>query len=90
MQMNETQEVHLWVSVPEAGSRLYGVSPQRSYQLAADGLLPTVRFGRRLLVPIRALEALGDAAVDRAREISRDRVAGGEPARASKVPHAAV
>ena len=47
----------LTVSVEEAG-RLLGVSRGLAYELAATGKLPTVRLGRRLVVPKVALERL--------------------------------
>jgi excisionase family DNA binding protein len=47
----------LAVSVPEAG-RLLGVGRITAYRAAKAGRLPTVRFGRRLVVPVRALEKM--------------------------------
>lgn len=44
-------------SVPEAGQAL-GISRQSAYQAARTGELPTVKIGRRLLVPRRALETM--------------------------------
>lgn len=41
-------------TVPEAG-RLLGLSKNSSYEAAARGELPTIRIGRRLLVPVTAL-----------------------------------
>jgi excisionase family DNA binding protein len=50
-------------SVEEAG-RLLGLSRNTAYARAADGTLPTIRFGRRLLVPKATLDRLlGNAAV---------------------------
>jgi hypothetical protein len=48
------------LSVPEAGKRYFGLSAQGSYSAAARGDLPIIRLGRRLRVPIRALEAMLD------------------------------
>jgi excisionase family DNA binding protein len=45
------------VSVPEAGRQL-GVGRDAAYRAAALGQLPTIRIGRRLLVPRAALERL--------------------------------
>jgi excisionase family DNA binding protein len=47
----------LVVSVAEAG-RLLGVSRAFAYELAARGELPTIRLGRRILVPKAALLAM--------------------------------
>ncbi len=49
----------LALSVEEAGG-LLGISRDLAYDLVARGELPSVRLGRRLVVPRRALEeALG-------------------------------
>ena len=56
--MSETQ---LTISVPEAGLRYFGLSRNSSYLAAARGELPTVRIGRLLRVPVRALERMLDA-----------------------------
>jgi excisionase family DNA binding protein len=47
----------LTYTVAEAG-QLLGVSRGSAYQAARAGQLPTVRIGRRLLVPRHALEQL--------------------------------
>ena len=46
----------LALSVEEAGA-LLGISRDLAYDLVARGELPSVRLGRRLVVPRRALEA---------------------------------
>jgi excisionase family DNA binding protein len=51
----------LTYTVPEAG-RLLGISRGAAYAAAADKTLPTIRIGRRLLVPRAALERLLDRA----------------------------
>ena len=44
----------------EQTARLLGISRGAAYRAAAAGQIPTVRFGRRLLVPTaRLLEMLG-------------------------------
>jgi excisionase family DNA binding protein len=44
----------------EHAARLLGVSRSSAYRAAASGQLPTISFGRRLLVPTsRLLEMLG-------------------------------
>ena len=45
----------LALTVEEAGA-LLGISRDLAYQLVARGDLPSVRLGRRLIVPRRALE----------------------------------
>jgi len=56
------------LSIPEAGKAL-GIGRSAAYEAARTGQLPTIRIGRRLLVPIVAFERLlemtaadGDAA----------------------------
>jgi excisionase family DNA binding protein len=47
---------------PDA-ARILGVSRGTAYAMAKAGTLPTIRIGRRLLVPIARLNALlGEAA----------------------------
>ncbi len=45
------------VTVEEAG-RLLGVSRGSAYEAASTGELPTIRIGRRLLVPVARLRAM--------------------------------
>ena len=47
----------LTISVPEAGRRL-GLGKNASYEAARRGELPVLRFGRKLRVPLLALERL--------------------------------
>ena len=52
----------LTVTVEEAG-RLLGVSRGVAYEAARSGQLPTIRLGRRILVPrARLLELVGENA----------------------------
>jgi hypothetical protein len=53
-------ETPLTISVPEAGRRYFGLCRNSSYLAAARGELPTVRIGRLLRVPVRALERMLD------------------------------
>jgi hypothetical protein len=46
------------ITVPEAGRRYFGLSRNGSYLAAARGELPTVRIGRLLRVPVRAMERM--------------------------------
>ena len=55
----ELSELPPTISVPQAGE-LLGISRWAAYQAASVGELPTLHFGRRLLVPTaRLLQLLG-------------------------------
>lgn len=57
--MTELQELPPTISVERAGEVL-GISRRSAYRAAATGQLPTLRLGRRLVVPTpRLLELLG-------------------------------
>ena len=45
------------LTVEEAGA-LLGISRSLSYELIRRGELPSLRLGRRIVVPVKALEAL--------------------------------
>ena len=45
------------LSVPEA-AQVLGISRSLAYEMARIGKLPTIRFGKRLVVPRRALERM--------------------------------
>jgi excisionase family DNA binding protein len=51
------------LTVEEAGTRL-GISRTLAYELVRRGEIPSIRLGRRVLVPIRALERLVESASD--------------------------
>lgn len=58
-QIPEPLRGRLAVSVPDAGQAL-GLGRDASYAAAARGEIPTLRLGRRLVVPVpRLLELLG-------------------------------
>ena len=57
----------LFLTAAEVGRQL-GLRKSRVYALAAGGMLPVVRLGRRMLFPRRGLENLAEAAIERARE----------------------
>jgi len=57
-----SEQVPLTITVPEAGKRYFGLSRDGSYSAAQRGLIPTIRIGRLLRVPVRALEAMLDGA----------------------------
>jgi hypothetical protein len=52
----------LTISVPEAGKRYFGLSKNGSYLAAARGEIPTIKIGKLRRVPVRAMEAILDAA----------------------------
>jgi hypothetical protein len=56
----------LTLSVPEAGEKYYGLSRNGSYDAAARGEIPTIKIGRLLRVPVRAMEKKLDDAGGRA------------------------
>ncbi|EAQ35620.1 hypothetical protein NB311A_17629 [Nitrobacter sp. Nb-311A] len=53
----------LTITVPEAAERL-GVSRNLAYEAARRGDIPTIRIGKRLLVPTAAFERLFTAPAD--------------------------
>lgn len=55
-------EVPLTISVPEAGRKYFGLYRDASYQAAQRGEIPTIRVGRLLRAPVRAMERLLDKA----------------------------
>jgi excisionase family DNA binding protein len=57
-----SEDTPLTLSVPEAGKRYFGLSRNGSYDAANRGEIPAIRIGRRLRVPVRALEAMLDRA----------------------------
>jgi hypothetical protein len=48
------------LSVPEAGKKYFDLSRGASYAAAARGDLPTIKIGRKLRVPLVALEQMLD------------------------------
>ena len=51
-----TEDHPLTISVPEAGARYFGLSRNAAYAAAARGDIPTIKIGRLLRVPVRAME----------------------------------
>lgn len=49
------------MSIPEAGALYFGLSRNGSYQAAERGEIPTIRVGRKLRVPVVAMERLLDS-----------------------------
>jgi excisionase family DNA binding protein len=54
----------LFLTASEVGQQL-GIHRSRVYELAAGGLLPVIRLGRRMLFPRRGLEELAALAIER-------------------------
>lgn len=48
----------LTIGVPEAGKRYFGLSRNAAYAAAERGEIPTIKIGRLLKVPVRALEQM--------------------------------
>ena len=55
--VNKMEEERLTVTVEKAG-RILGISRGLAYQMAREGRIPTIRFGKRLVVPKWAIEHL--------------------------------
>jgi hypothetical protein len=51
------------VTVPDAGRQYFGLSRNASYAAAKRGDIPTIKIGKLLRVPIRALEQKLDASL---------------------------
>ena len=49
------------LSIPEAGKTL-GIGRSAAYEGARTGQIPTIRIGKRILVPMAALERLLESA----------------------------
>ena len=58
-------EAHRLTLTVEEAAELLGISRTLAYELVTRRELPSVRLGRRIVVPRRALEALLDATTDR-------------------------
>jgi hypothetical protein len=50
------------MTVPDAGRIYYGLSRNGSYEAAKRGDIPTIKIGKLLRVPVRALEQMLDSA----------------------------
>ena len=46
------------LSVPNAGAVFYGLSRNGSYEAAKRGDLPTIRIGRKIMVPVAPIDEL--------------------------------
>jgi len=61
-----SEEIPLTMSVPQAGQKYLGLGRNSSYAAAERGEIPTIKIGRLLRVPIRAMERLLDQAAGQA------------------------
>jgi excisionase family DNA binding protein len=59
---NDGPPQRLTLTVEDAGQML-GVSRSYAYELVRQGALPCMRLGRRIVIPVRALDALIDRVV---------------------------
>ena len=57
MKKDTTQPKRLTLTVEEAGD-LLGISRALAYEMARAGRLPTLRFGKRIVVPRKAIETM--------------------------------
>jgi excisionase family DNA binding protein len=55
-----SDEQALTISVPEAGKKYLNLGRNASYAAAERGEIPTIKVGRLLRVPVRAMERLLD------------------------------
>ena len=56
--VSRSEESERAVFTIPAAARILEISPNSAYKAAERGEIPTIRIGRRLLVPRRALERL--------------------------------
>jgi excisionase family DNA binding protein len=59
-------DYRVFLNAAEVGRQL-GLRKSRIYELAAEGLLPSVRLGRRIWFPRRGLDALAETAIEESR-----------------------
>ena len=71
-------EAPLTITVPEAGRRYFGMSRGASYAAAERGAIPTVRIGRLLRVPVKAMDDLLESGAEIRRQFHRGALAGCE------------
>jgi hypothetical protein len=51
-----TEQAIETISVPEAGRRYLGIGKVSAYKAARAGIIPTIRVGHLLRVPVRLME----------------------------------
>jgi excisionase family DNA binding protein len=64
MSANVKAEDAKTLSVPQAGRRYFDLSRGASYAAAARGEIPVIRIGRKIRVPVAALERMLERAGD--------------------------
>jgi len=60
--LNMDIEKRLCITVPEAAEML-GISRNFAYQLVREGKLPSIRFGKRILIPRASLDKMMEKCV---------------------------
>jgi len=60
--VSKTKRCAQTLTVPEAGKLYFDLSRDASYDAARRGDIPTIRLGRLLRVPVRAIERMLDSA----------------------------
>lgn len=53
--VDRREQERLTLTVPEVAARL-GIGRNQAYELARAGRIPVIRLGKRMLVPVAALE----------------------------------
>jgi hypothetical protein len=74
----------LTLSVPEAGLRYFGLRRNAAYDAAARGDIPTIKIGRLLRVPVRALDRMLEEAGNTAAIKPPDRASDTQPSRSTR------
>jgi len=64
-----TDETTWTITVPQAGKRYFSLSRGASYAAAERGDIPTIKVGRLLRVPIKAIERLLEEPFKKGREV---------------------
>jgi hypothetical protein len=70
MEFAMSNSTSITISVPEAGERYFGMSRNGAYAAAKRGDIPTVKIGKLLRVPVRALEEMLDAVSVKGTEVA--------------------
>ncbi len=51
----EAEHEQYTLTIPQAGKKFYNVGRSASYEAARRGEIPTIKIGRKLLVPVAAV-----------------------------------
>jgi len=68
-EVNAPEPARRWLSIAATAAEL-GMSEMTLYRVIAAGEFPAVRIGRRLFIPARVLEEMGDAALASGRTVT--------------------